>query len=273
MTEPSPTPSGASPAVPAPAASAPASAPQPTAAQPAAAGSPSAAGASPASTAPVAPAGQSAIPSGLPEEFWDATAGAVKFEDLGREIAGLRTIRAEREAMRAGVPEKPDGYAIALPADFKMPDGVEFSVAEDDPVVPLVREFAHKHGLSQEALSELVAVKARADLAQGEQVKAMLGRQIEALGPNGANRINAVQDWLSGRLGESGQHLVGSLVTAAQVQAYEALMRQFSGAGVPPLNRSGFEQKSAISDEDYAAMSPYERVNAARKANAASARR
>jgi hypothetical protein len=175
--------------------------------------------------------------------------------------------------MRAGVPEKPEGYEAALPAGFKLPEGVEVTFDANDPALAEARKFAHANGLTGEQFKNLLGLKAQLDIAQAESLKGMMARQVEALGQNGANRITAVSDWLTAKLGPQAEHLFPSIATAAQVQAYESLMRLFSTSGISPLSRTGAEHPTnGIPDDAYAAMSPAERLNAARKANAASAR-
>lgn len=257
MTEPSPTSPVSSQPAPAPSGQPPAQ---------------SAPGAQPGAEPTAAPA-KLDRPEGLDEKFWDPDGGKVRFDEIGKELGDLRAIRAERDAVKAGVPEKPEGYQPKLPEGLKLPDGVEFQVDESDPRYVAARQFAHEIGMPQETFSRLLGLDAQMTVSQNERINEMYDRQVESLGANGAQRISAVQDWINGRLGaEHGAALGSYIVTAAQVKAYEALQRLFVSGGVSSFSQTGRDQiERGISDEAYQAMSPAQRVNAARKNAASSA--
>src|SRR4051812_8476778 len=45
-------------------------------------------------------------PDALPESYWDATAKAPKYEDLGKDLTELTTLRTERATREAAIPKE-----------------------------------------------------------------------------------------------------------------------------------------------------------------------
>lgn len=193
-------------------------------------------------------------PDYIPESFWDGEKG-FKTEDFN----GLLATKAERDAHLALVPEKPDGYKVALPADFKLPEGFElpegqeFEIDENDPRIGAVREYAHANQLSQDQFEKLVAIGAQMDIEEQTGIQTALAKQREELGAKATERINAVTTWLGAKLGgEAAQALAPMLYTSKQVQAFERLMSLFRGAvpGSAGGGRDGLEGSSKIEGYD-----------------------
>ncbi|MDQ0132659.1 hypothetical protein J2T08_000560 [Neorhizobium galegae] len=208
-----------------------------------------------------------ARPDYIPENFWDAEKG-FKSDDFNALVA----FKAEHDSNAALVPEKPDGYQLALPKDFKLPEGFELpegqeiAIDEADPRLGPAREFAHAKGFSQSQFEELVAMGVQMDIAEQANIKRLVDEQAEKLGPNGKARISAVTTWLGAKLGgEFAQALAPMLYTEKQVKAFERLM-QLNRGDVPGNPGAGRDSgKTEISDEEYNKMSPTERINYARQ--------
>src|SRR5262249_57717511 len=170
--------------------------------------------------APAAP-GASSRPEWMPESHWDAATNSVRVDGL----KDVFTRDSAARAAKAQLPERPDDYEIALPSDFKVPDGSgitpeQIGINENDPRIPAVRAFAHKHGLSQAAVADLVAFDAQQQLAAYHAEVARLGEENQKLGDKAEERTRAVDDWARGMKDRGG-------VTAAEIQAV------YAGAGTP----------------------------------------
>ncbi|WP_246789573.1 hypothetical protein [Rhizobium leguminosarum] len=192
-------------------------------------------------------------PEYLPESLWDPEKGfkADYFNDLA-------ATKAERDTLLANVPEKPDGYKVSLPQDFKLPEGFEVPdgesiVDENDPRVAAAREFAHANQLTQEQFEGMIAIGVQADIAEKSSITEALTKQREELGAKATERVNAVTTWLGAKIGgELAGALAPMLYTAKQVQAFEKLMLLNRGAvpGNPGGGRDGMGGSTQIEGYD-----------------------
>lgn len=208
-----------------------------------------------------------ARPDYIPENFWDAEKG-FKSDDLNALVA----FKAEHDANLAQVPDSADKYEVKLPQDFKLPDGFklpegqEAIINPDDPRVAAVREYAHANKFSQAQFEGLIALGAQADITEMSRLSEAVEEQRTQLGSKAQDRINAVTSWLGAKLGgELANALVPLMYTAKSVQAFESLMRLNRGdvPGTPGAGRDA--GRTEISDEEYAKMSPTEKINYARQ--------
>jgi hypothetical protein len=254
-----------------PAAASPAPA-QPAAASPAAA-SPGAAPAASLSAPPAAP--PAARPDYLPETFWDAEAGQAKVEALAKAHAELgqrfakgkdgiaEELRAEITAeLRKGVPETPDAYAVAPPAEG-VPDhlvllteapGADFVPEEGkayfllDPKSPLLgwwKQVAHEAGLSQEkfsaGLAQFAAAQAQRTPTRAERAEAA-SRFYASLGDNGQKRVAHLAGQLKGMVGAERMPVLDAFVEwggKAAVETLEALADRSGGPRFAPGGAGG----------------------------------
>lgn len=205
-------------------------------------------------------------PEWMPESLWDADKGFKK-DDLDSLIAS----KAERDAAKAQVPEKPDGYQAKLPATFKMPEGFELPegetvLDETDPRIVALREVAHGKGWSQADFEEVLAFGVNQDIAERCRIKEAVGKEREKLGGRGVERIKSVTGWLDAKLGSDlASSLHSMMFTAKQVEAFEAVMRLNRGdvPGTPGASRDS--RPAEISDEDWDKMSSTDQILYARK--------
>lgn len=230
----------------------------------------------PANPAPVAPTVASPSepvklerPEGIPDQFWDDTAG-VKFADLKTHLDEVAAYKAAQDSRAAAVPEKPEGYELKLPADLKFGEGEGFELNPDDPMVAFGRQVAHAMGQDQAGFESLVGMYAQMQVAQDKANQAVFAQQLEALGPKGADRQKAIETWVAAKLGPDAPVVFQGITKfKAGVETMERLMRMASGGGMPGFSQTGREGgKTAPSEEEYAAMSPADRLTAARKARA-----
>jgi hypothetical protein len=204
-------------------------------------------------------------PDYLPESYWDAEKG-FKSDDFNSLVA----FKAEHDANLAQVPEKADGYKIALPKDFKI-EGLELKdgespIDESDPRISFARDFALSRNMSQSDFESLIALGVQMDVAQDAKLQEALQVEVTALGSKGKERVNAITTWIGAKLGgEAAQALAPMLFTAKQIEAFEGLMRLNRGAvpGNPGAGRDA--GKPDVSDEEWARMSPSERIHWSRQ--------
>jgi hypothetical protein len=204
-------------------------------------------------------------PDYIPESFWDAEKG-FKADDLNALVA----LKSEQDSRAAQVPAEKDGYKVALPPDFKI-EGLEIKdgespINENDPRVAFARDYAHANGFTQPQFEGLIALGVQMDLAENQSIDAALKEQAEALGAKGKERMEHITSWLGAKLGGEFAHALAPMImTVKQVQAFERLMQLNRGA-VPGNPGAGRDTgKADLSDEEYAKMSPTEKINYARQ--------
>lgn len=201
-------------------------------------------------------------PAGLDASFWDAEKGEIKFDDLGKELAALKTFKAEAEAKFAGVPDEPGKYEVKLPDDFKLPDGIEINV--DDPRVGMAREIAHKAGLTQEQFSRMIQIDAQIKAAEAKQFAEVMAAEAQKIGPDGGKaRVGAIETALAARVGpEHMKHIRAMIVSAAQVNALEALVKSMSTqGGTSAAYQPGGGAPQGMTEDAWARMTPTEKFN------------
>jgi hypothetical protein len=231
------------------------------------------------------PAGNGGPPSGtpqavltrpewVPEAAWDAKAG-LNHEAFGKHysdaIAPKLTAWAAEEVRRAALPPKADDYRVGTSPAFKVPEGLEFKLDDADPLWPQAKQWAHKHGLSQDAFLEAVDLVAARDVGNNQAIKTARDAEIAKLGPNGPARLDAVTQWWTSVTGDDGKAL-GTILrmapTASTVQALEKLVSKFTTQGAASFSAAHREPPEApgrVSDAQYNAMTPGERFAYARQ--------
>jgi hypothetical protein len=201
---------------------------------------PPAAAAPPAGTTPPAGDAPAALvrPEGLPDQFWDATAG-VKTDDLVKSYATESADAAKYRERAAAVPAKVEDYKIEikLPDDVKVPEGLKFDPSKD-PRLPVLLKTAHELGLSNADVNKLVTLDAQFALQNHAAEAARVAEETKKLGEKAADRIAAATNWTKA-LAEKGDFSadeVGEIramaSTAAGVTALEKLMAKVNG-GIP----------------------------------------
>jgi hypothetical protein len=183
------------------------------------------------------------------------------------EVRGLLERHSIEQSRRLTLPQKPEEYEAALPKDFKLPQGFEYTVDPNDPVLPHARDFALKAGLSKDQFQELVGLHVQSDIARQLRYREQANAEVLKLGAAGTERVTAAQTFLRSQLGDDLAAVVlGTMSSAKHVEAFEKLMSNFrtQGGGTfsttgrePPVNTNGqipgyetmtFEQKRAAQE-------------------------
>ncbi len=214
------------------------------------------------------------MPAGLEPHFWDAEKGAVKWDDLTKEIGALRTAKAEWENARSAVPESPDKYEFKLPEGFQVPEGLQMN--PEDPRLPMVRKLAHEGQFSQKQFELLARMDAEFKAAEMAEFNKRAKAEGERLGPDGGKaRVEAVTRGLVAQVGEdAAKHLVPMMVGAVQVQLFEKLLAKLSGQGTATggYAPAGQPASQKISEEEWARLTPTEKFAYAHKNASAAVR-
>ena len=190
------------------------------------------------SGAPAAPAAP-VRPEGLPDAYWDDAAG-VKPEAFARLIA----LETEAAARAEGVPETVDGYTFALPEDMKDvkdPDGNPVAIDKNDPLAKAAAAWAKEQGISDKALSGLLAGYVKTEIEAAAADKAALQAEVAKLGPTAKERIGAYSAAVKQHAGPKAQALLDSINSADAAEAVEALITSLRGpaiGGAPPQQKT-----------------------------------
>lgn len=225
----------------------------------------------PGSEAPSGAGNKPERPDWLAEQFWDAEAGQIKGTDLKAHLDELAAFKASEDSRRAAAPEKPDGYALQLPKDLQLPEGVTFEFDENDPMVGLGRQIAHAFGLDQAGFENLMLkpfIEARiAEIkATAERETAAVEAQNKALGPKAEERRGAVETWLAAKVGPEFADVFKHLLPVAKaVEGFERIMRLSSSGGMPGFTQTGRSGGNGLSEEEYQRLPPAERLVYARQ--------
>jgi hypothetical protein len=213
----------------------------------------------------------------LADRWWDAEKNTLKVDpaDLiarDREYDELKTFKAAEDVKAASRPQKADDYKLELPADFKPPAGVEYKLDAANPALNQLRSVAHKHGLTQDAVNELIGVYAGHEVGTQAAIANARAAEIAKLGTSAPARVDAVINWLSGMDASAdkgdAKALAGMLVTARHVEAFERIItklttqgsasftqshRSAPDAGIPGYDKMSFEQRRYAQDRAAAA--------------------
>lgn len=177
---------------------------------------------------------------------------------------------AADESRKLALPQTPEAYKIALPADFKAPEGIDFKFDENDPLLAQARSVMHDidHGKisGQDAFSKLLGLYAGAQVNTEAQVQAARNAEVAKLGPTGTARVTAVTTFLKATLGDADGAMIASrMFTAADVQAMEKLVGKFASQGtanfsqqhrdhsVGKVDQATYDRMSYSEKKEYAA--------------------
>lgn len=170
---------------------------------------------------------------------------------------------------RNALPKAAADYKMDLPKDFQLPQGMQWEWKTDAPEFGKFREWAVKHSVSQDAITELNGIYAGLQVGETSSYEALKKADFEKLGPNSAARVTALETFFSGILGpEDAKAVKMGLYSSAMVTAMEKLVSKFATQGHAPFGQHGREPQGApgrVSEEAYAKMTPAERWDYARQ--------
>lgn len=194
----------------------------------------------------------------MPETKWDATKGT--FSDDAPDYFTQALARdAANQAKATLLPKTADEYQVALPKEFKAPEGVEYTFDDKNPALGQLKAIAHKHGMTQDAVSELLGVYAGAEIGGLTQVNTAKTAELAKLGPTASSRIDGVQTWLRAVGGEDFAVLANILKiapVAGTVIGLEKLMVKLGSQGV-----GAFSQQHRDAPADAGKIPGYENMS------------
>jgi hypothetical protein len=159
-----------------------------------------------------------------------------------RERDDLKTFKAADDVRRGSLPKDADAYKLELPADFKPPTGIDYKLDAANPALANLKAVAHKHGLTQDAVSELLGVYAGNEVGTQQAIATARAAEIAKLGATAPARIDGVVNWLTGMdtstdKGDA-KALAGMLVTARHVEAFERIITRLTTQGAASFSQS-----------------------------------
>lgn len=199
-------------------------------------------------------------PDWAPETAWKPDTG-LDADAFGKhwneKVLPVITRDAAEQSRRLSLPQKPEDYKLELPKDFKAPDGVEFKLDPTKPEYGKLQAWAHKHGATPEAVSELTGVYAALQVAEHTSYKAAAAAEVAKLGSAGQTRVDAIATWMTGALGEDGKtfaNILKQAPVASTVTLFEKIMRQMTTQGAGTFSRTGTEPPGGGKIENFAGM-------------------
>lgn len=179
-------------------------------------------------------------PDYLPETAWDSEAKAPRADFIKTAF----DTHAAHEARLAARPEKPDGYKLELPKEFKTDTALKF--LPDDPRVAALQAFGHKNNWSQAEFSEALTFEAMRVTADNKSWTDYQAAEKAKAGANGEARATAIKTFLTGHVGEDAMKTIFSGLTSyAQFEAVEKLMTAVATGGGSQYRNGGREQPQA----------------------------
>lgn len=208
----------------------------------------------------------------------EALKAKVKFGDLElteTELHGLMERKGLEDSRKLTLPGDPSKYALTLPKDFVVPQGIEYKIDEKSPAATLARQFAHDAGLSQDQFSRMVAIHAAVEVQQVANLKTARDAEVSKLGATASQRITAAETFLRGNLGDDlGKAMSGMMVTAKHVEGFERLMQKFGVSNGSTSYKSGGrgpdDAPGRMSDTEWNSMSYSQQKEYAARASAGS---
>ena len=116
----------------------------------------------------------------------------------------------------------------------------------------------------QEGFSKQVDLLAGYIVGNEQNIQNARNAEIAKLGANGVARVTALSTWLDAK---GAPALKSMLVNAAIVEQFEGLMRQFASQGTAGFTTNGRDPTAGagVTDAEYAAMTPRQKLEYAQK--------
>jgi hypothetical protein len=179
---------------------------------------------------------------------------------MAQHYKDLATFKATEDSRRLTLPKTPDEYLPQLPKDFQAPQGIEYKIDANNPVMAQARQLMHDIDTGkvsgQAAFEKMLSLHAANEIGTVQTLKAARDAEVGKLGPAGPARVTAVEGFLNAQLGEAdGKIMSTMLVTAKHVEGFERLMAAFRNQGSGSFQPARAPSEPArVSPEQYAKM-------------------
>jgi hypothetical protein len=186
-------------------------------------------------------------PDWLPEKF-------DRPEELANSYSELeRAFYSRKEDLRNQIINELNSEAVSSapisPADYDVninsPEGVDISIAEDDPMLDWFRNTAHNYGLSQDEFNGLINEWAVMDQSRGPDWNV----ESEALGEHAERRLERVDSWANTNLSDSAYEAFANVpASSGMVQLFEELMELNGQPKFNMVSESDFQERLSLDD-------------------------
>ena len=175
-------------------------------------------------------------------------------EELANSYAELeRAFYTRKEELRNQIVgelnEEATSNAPISPADYELnvqaPEGIDYSVADDDPMVDWFRETAHSYGLSQDEFNGLMNEYIQVDAQRGPNWTV----EAEQLGEYAEKRLERVDGWANQNLSDKAYAVFANVpASAGMVELFEELMELNGQPQFNMVSNSEFQEQLSIDD-------------------------
>lgn len=128
----------------------------------------------------------------------------------------------------------PESYELSYNDDLKaMVEEKGLNLLEaDDPRIQTLFEYGKELGMSQDGINKLIELDVMDRVAEQEAYAEFAKEQIESLGRDGQQRIDAIAKWAEANLGDQADDLLSMATDASQFKALEKLINLTKNAPV-----------------------------------------
>lgn len=202
------------------------------------------------------PADATAAPGG---DIPSADGDRVKIGDVemtAKEWTEAATFKAEQDLLRAQVPAAPSDYKLDLDA-AKLPAGmtVEFDMSNPTTAASIeaAQNWAHANKFSQTQFNDMMTLYASVQANETLAFSQAQAREMQALGANGPQRIDAVARWLNSNFGSvATKPIIATLATHHHVETFEKIIHKLTSQGSAPFDaRHRDVDDGRVSEEVY----------------------
>jgi hypothetical protein len=224
----------------------------------------------PAAARPGEPPAPAAPPASVVDGKLRIGEGETQFELSADDVKMLMAQKAEADLRATRVPSDASGYKPELPADLRLPDGVQVKIDTADPAYRDLAAFAHARGWDQEAFSTAIGIFASREARQAAAFNEAQRAEAQKLGANGTSRVTAVETWLRSTLGDDlASGMRSMIVTEKIVRGFEKLAAQHTTQGAALVSQAHRTPEPSpgpgrVTEEQYNAMTQAERYAYAR---------
>ena len=186
-------------------------------------------------------------PDWLPQKF-------DRPEELANSYAELeRAFYTRKEELRNQIVgelnEEATSNAPISPADYELqfeaPEGLEYQIADDDPMLDWFRSTAHGYGLSQDEFNGLMNEYIQLDSQRGPDWNV----ESEQLGEYAYKRLERVDGWASQNLSEKAYQVFANVpASAGMVELFEELMELNGQPQFNMVSESEFQEQLSLDD-------------------------
>ena len=192
-----------------------------------------------------------------------------KYEVSEAELGAMMDRQAQEDLKKATLPAAPEAYKAELPADLKLPGGVEYKFDQSNPSLVAARNMAHSMGLSQDQFSQILGVYASHEATQNAMLAERSRQEVAKAGVNAPQRVDAVSRFITAEMGEADAAPIrATIVTDAHLRFYEKMMNKISSQGAASFSQSHRTAPDANGIPGYDGMS-FEQRRYAQDQNAA----